>query len=215
MCSALQLGKAVLPLCQAPRVVSAHLQKCHSLLSKNGYFLKDRWPHSKAPISFQHRVQEGSTSLVWHCAAQGSCTERAEGCEQAEGRGVTTRPPPPVPRVAKVWLCLWLRMLLNRDAAVNYRENVIHICMLLSVFFINGPRPTPDIAHCDRNLTNMDQQLTASGRAGPGPACCSILPCLGRRHFHMWSPLCPGACGTGWQQDYASTRLPTGTAGTW
>lgn len=59
-------------------------------------------------------------------------------------------------------------MLLNGDAAVNYRETVIHVCILLSVFFINSPRPTPDIACCSRKTTNVDRQLMASGRSEPG-----------------------------------------------
>lgn len=106
--------------------------------------------------------------LVWCHVAPRSCTAGGEGCEQAEKTGVTTHPPPPAPKVAEVQLCLWLCMLLNGDAAVNYWETVIHVYILLSVFFINSPRPTPDIACCGRKTTNVDRQLMASGRYEPG-----------------------------------------------
>lgn len=76
-CFTLGLGRAVLPLCWAPaprgswlvhplwapRVVSAHLQKCSSLLAKNGYyFLKYCSMNSKPAMPFQHRVHRDPRS---------------------------------------------------------------------------------------------------------------------------------------------------------
>lgn len=51
--------------------------------------------------------------------------------------------------------------------------------MLLSVFFTNGPRPIPDIAHCSRKMTNVDGQLMAPGRAEPGQHAALFSPARG------------------------------------
>lgn len=51
-------GSQVIHPSWAPWIVSAHLQKCRSLLSKNICFLKYCRLLSKATMPFQHRVQQ-------------------------------------------------------------------------------------------------------------------------------------------------------------
>lgn len=61
------------------------------------------------------------------------------------------------------YACYWMGMQLLITGKL-----VIYVCMLLSVFFINSPRLTPDIARCSRKTTNVGRQLMASGRSEPG-----------------------------------------------